>query len=316
MSALGAFFKRFAVKFIEVVGAGIATALSGYLLAHFSGYWSPRAGAPPVVQVAPSVSDVSVVPKSERGQPRVSSTAPASEPANAKLPARSSAKGNQTGNQTAAAHKPAAADNAVSESKPRETESVEAKSADAKSADAKSVEAQVRAALANVDASRSVPPDTAAQKPELPQAVPAVVAPAPATTATPAPAATVPPAAPPPQKPADTSSGATSVAAAPPAVEAPPQSQQEVPAEPIKLTPVEIKSLPVAAVEPAPAPAPEAAASIKKESQASARADVSEGSQDDKSLFGAIKKIPDFFRAAAPASDAEAPRPPRPVGDE
>ena len=48
-----AFFKRFAVKFVEVVGAGVATALSGYLLAHFSGYWSSPASTPPAVQVAP-----------------------------------------------------------------------------------------------------------------------------------------------------------------------------------------------------------------------------------------------------------------------
>ena len=58
--AVTSFFKRFAVKFIEVVGAGIATALSGYLLAHFSGYWSSPASTlpsvPPTVQVAPNTS--------------------------------------------------------------------------------------------------------------------------------------------------------------------------------------------------------------------------------------------------------------------
>jgi len=279
--ALSAFFKRFAVKFIEVVGAGIATAVSGYLLAHFSGYWSPRAGAPPVVQVAPNVS---VVSKSERGQQREAAAA-ASDPASGKQPARPSPKGNLA----AAAHKPAAGDSAAPETKPHGAESAEAQS----------VEAQVRAALANVDAGRSGPSDAAAQKPEPPQTLPP---------------AAVPPAAPAPQKPADASSGATPVAAAPSAAAAVPQPEQEALGEPMPLTPVEIKTLPVAAVEPAPAP-PSAPSSVKKESQASAQADASEGPQDDRSLFGAIKKIPEFFRAAAPASDADAPRPPRSVGE-
>ena len=297
---MGAFFKRFAVKFIEVVGAGIATALSGYLLAHFSGYWSPRAGAPPVVQVGPSlpnissVPNMSSVPKSERGP---SASASASEPVNSKPPARSSTKGSQTNNQTAAAHKPVAADIATSDSKPR----------DAEPSDAKSVEAQVRAALANVDSGRPAPSDAAAPKPELTTAV----APAPAITVTPAPAAPAPSGAQPPQKPADASGGASSAATVPPVAEVLPQPQQQAPGEPMPLTPVEIKSLPVAAVEPAPAVEP---SSVKKETRRSAQADGSESAQDDKSLFGAIKKIPDFFRAAAPASDTDAPRPPRPVG--
>ena len=80
------FFKRFAVKFIEVVGAGIATALSGYLLAHFSGYWSSPASTlpsvPPTVQVAPNTSagsSTSVVSKSQRAQPVHPATLDAAE---------------------------------------------------------------------------------------------------------------------------------------------------------------------------------------------------------------------------------------------
>ena len=72
--AVTGFFKRFAVKFVEVIGAGVATALSGYLLAHFSGYWSSPASTPPTVQVAPNVgaganTSTSIVPKSQRIQP-------------------------------------------------------------------------------------------------------------------------------------------------------------------------------------------------------------------------------------------------------
>ncbi len=72
--AVTGFFKRFAVKFVEVIGAGVATALSGYLLAHFSGYWSSPASTPPTVQVAPNIgaganTSTSIVPKSQRIQP-------------------------------------------------------------------------------------------------------------------------------------------------------------------------------------------------------------------------------------------------------
>jgi hypothetical protein len=46
------FFKRFTVKFIEVVGAGAATAITGYVLAHFSGYWSAPKPTPAIVQAS------------------------------------------------------------------------------------------------------------------------------------------------------------------------------------------------------------------------------------------------------------------------
>jgi hypothetical protein len=276
VSPLAAFFKRFAVKFIEVVGAGIATAVSGYLLAHFSGYWSPRTGAPPIVQVSPNVS---VVSKGERRQQQ-DATAVTSDLPSSRQSARPSAKSNLT----AATHKPAGNDIGDDGGKVR---------------DAETIEAQVRAALANVDAGRSAPSNAATQNPDGQPAGAAAIA-LPATA--------------PLQKPADASAGQSSVAAAPPAADAAPQPQQQAPSEPIPLTPVEIKSLPVAAVEPASQP-PSEPSSVKKESQANPQADGSAGPQDDRSLFGAIKKIPEFFRAAMPASDADAPRPPRPVGE-
>ena len=40
------FFSRFTMKFVEVIGAGIATAVTGYLIAHLGGFWStPRTPA-------------------------------------------------------------------------------------------------------------------------------------------------------------------------------------------------------------------------------------------------------------------------------
>ena len=102
--AVTSFFKRFAVKFIEVVGAGIATALSGYLLAHFSGYWSSPASAPATVQVAPNLStgvSTSVVSKSQRAQPVHSAWLDAAEQrltiASARRPARTSRRQYQRG---------------------------------------------------------------------------------------------------------------------------------------------------------------------------------------------------------------------------
>ncbi len=259
-----AFFKRFAVKFIEVVGAGIATALSGYLLAHFSGYWSSRASAPPAVQVAPGTS---VVTKSQRAHP-VSAEAKDKEqrPASAQainpvsiLPARTIANAKDT----AASHKPA----------PAETHAVESKQHDEES-----VEAQVRAALANVDASRPAPAEASPHKIDVSPAVPAVAAQ---------------------PKPADSAPPVTAVAAVPPAAETSPPPVQIAPIEPEPLTPVEIKSRPVAAaVEATPPVAP-----------------VSAAKEEDQDLLSMIKKIPDLLRPNAPAPEGEAPRPPLPVGN-
>ena len=53
----GSYFSRFFVKFVEIVAAGLATAVSGYLIAHLSGVLSSPGPAPAAVnQVAPSTS--------------------------------------------------------------------------------------------------------------------------------------------------------------------------------------------------------------------------------------------------------------------
>ncbi len=67
MTSEGSFLSRFAVKFLEIFAAGLATAVSGYLIAHFSGYFAvltPTAAVqpPPVIQQAvPSESATPVV---------------------------------------------------------------------------------------------------------------------------------------------------------------------------------------------------------------------------------------------------------------
>ena len=53
------YFSRFLVKFVEIIAAGLATAASGYLIAHLTGALSPPAPAAAVIQVAPSTSMVS-----------------------------------------------------------------------------------------------------------------------------------------------------------------------------------------------------------------------------------------------------------------
>ena len=58
------YFSRFFLKFVEIIAAGLATAVSGYLIAHFSGVLSSPGPAPgaSVIQAAPSASTVSSPP--------------------------------------------------------------------------------------------------------------------------------------------------------------------------------------------------------------------------------------------------------------
>ncbi|MGB5184537.1 MAG: hypothetical protein WBO12_20435, partial [Xanthobacteraceae bacterium] len=58
------YFSRFFLKFVEIIAAGLAAAVSGYLIAHLSGVLSSAGPAPgaAVIQVAPSASAVSSPP--------------------------------------------------------------------------------------------------------------------------------------------------------------------------------------------------------------------------------------------------------------
>jgi hypothetical protein len=64
VSAEVSYFSRFLVKFIEIIAAGLATAVSGYLIAHLSGALSSPARIPAaaVNQVTPSSSVPSSLP--------------------------------------------------------------------------------------------------------------------------------------------------------------------------------------------------------------------------------------------------------------
>jgi hypothetical protein len=219
VTAVISFCKRFTAKFLEVVGAGIATAVTGYLLAHFSGYWS--APAPAAIEVAPGAG---VVSKSRRAQPL--------------QPVSADAKGQRptpAPDLSPAPMPPAPTAVNAAEAAARQ-HPTEASAPENRARDEKSVEAKVRAALANVDANRPVAPDLRPQQTDIPPAPAAVGAPSRPVDAVPSAAAVTPPA-------ADTAS--------PLAQQAPVLSEQPLPA-------VEIKSRPVAAVAASPMPAPPA----------------------------------------------------------
>jgi hypothetical protein len=130
-------FSRFFGKFTEVIAIGLATAASGYLVAHLGGLLSSP--APTAIQIAPTAGGVSGKPLAEPIPP-VSAEAKEQRVAPpAPLPAQRTVS-------TAKAVPPPKhmkTDTTATESKPR---------------DEKSVEARVRAALANIDANPSAPP--------------------------------------------------------------------------------------------------------------------------------------------------------------
>jgi hypothetical protein len=284
----GEFVSRFTTKFVEIVGAGIATAITGYLIAHVGGYFSQPAPsapatpavvhmAPAAVQMAPpavaaanapaiapvSIAPVSIAPVSMNPAPQPAAAKPEASPPAAQ-PARTA---------TAPQGEP------VPAAKPQSA----------------SIEAEVRAALAKVDALRRPARDA------RPRQVPA----APSTAAAVAP-------------PIDAPTGA----AAPRAAAAAPQPQQAQPQQapvqqsavqqapvqqsPIQLAPpvpVEISSHPIASVDAA-------AAQPRVEAEAQPQAQDS----GDKDIFSVFKLNTERLRSSAPVPADQAPRPPLPVG--
>jgi hypothetical protein len=139
MSGESSYFSRFFVKFIEVGAAGLASAICGYLLAHFGGFLPAPAPAT-AVQVGPTGSET---PESRRAQPSPpveQRSAPQRDTdAAATQPAPKSVKDAKA----VPPRKRTKTDTSVTEKEPQQ----------------KSAEALARAALANVDANRPAPPD-------------------------------------------------------------------------------------------------------------------------------------------------------------
>jgi hypothetical protein len=299
MSGEVSYFSRFFVKFVEIIAAGLASAISAYLLAYFGGFLSSptpaSAPVPTAVQVGPTASEVAesrrakatppvaaAAVNEQRPAPQQDTDAPVAQPAlNAKtLPPRKRTK----------------TDTSVSEKEPRQ----------------KSAEALARAALANVDANRPAPTD-ALIGPGLTDTRSAPVDVQPRQVKEPPRQAGVglpQPVAVPPR--------AAGIEAAQQAADVQPQPVQPRPAtgadlqlrspdvRPNPVAPVDIQSRPVTAVDPlrpradppleisAPQPPPMA--------------------DQDKGVFSALKRIPDLLRPDPPAPTGETPRPPMPVG--
>jgi type IV secretory pathway VirB10-like protein len=152
MSGENSYFSRFFVKFVEVSAAGLATAISAYLLAHFGGLLSSSptpasAPAQTAVQVGPTASEVA-------GSLRPQPTPPA---AAAAVNKQSPAPQQDTDAPVAQPARKAAKDaNALPPRKHTKTDTSEAEK---EARGQKSAEALARAALANVDANRPAPND-------------------------------------------------------------------------------------------------------------------------------------------------------------
>jgi hypothetical protein len=229
------YLSRFLVKFVEIIAAGLATAVSGYLIAHFTGALSSPAPAPTaaVIQVAPSASmqsslpaqptppssvDVSerpVPPQQEINAPPVAPPAPPQQEVNAP-PVTQPARRSVNSAKTTPPAKHIETTTSAAESK----------------RDHGSFVARVRAALGSADRTGSL--DVAPPQSDVSQH-PAAVASQPPSVADPS----------------------RAVAAAPPvATELRPVPVQQAPIEPNPPAAVEIKSRPVTSIESFPAPSP------------------------------------------------------------
>jgi hypothetical protein len=294
MSGEVSYFSRFSVKFVEIVAAGLASAVSAYLLAYFGGLLlsSPTpasAPAPTAVQLGPTVSEVAkslraqptppvaaAAVNEQRPAPQQDTDAPIAQPA---LKAVKDAK-------ALPQRKHAKTDTSVAEKRPPGQKSAEAL-------------ARARAALANVDANRpdtrSAPVDVQPRQADVP----------PRQADVRARAIDVPP-------------RAAAIEAAPQAAEVQPEPVQPRPAtganlrqrspdvQPGPVTSVDIQPRPVAAVEPL---SPSASPPLEI-----AAPQPLPPTDQDKGVFSALKRIPDLLRPDPPAPTGEALRPPMPVG--
>src|ERR1700730_2005691 len=143
------YFSRFFVKFVEIVAAGLASAVSAYLLAHFGGLLlssstPASAPAPTAVQLGPTASEVA---KSLRAQP---SPPVAAAAVNEQRPAP------QQDTDAPIAQPALRAVKDANAWPPREHAKTDASVAEKRPPGQKSAEAlaRARAALANVDANR------------------------------------------------------------------------------------------------------------------------------------------------------------------
>ena len=139
MSGEVSYVSRFFVKFVEIIGAGLASAVCAVVLAHFGGL-RPFASTP---VSAPIVSTVQVGPTDGVAPAAVSELRPAPQQ-DADAPGAQPVPKAVKDGKTLRPRKHTKTDMSMTEKKPPGQ---------------KSAEALARAALANVDANRPTPPD-------------------------------------------------------------------------------------------------------------------------------------------------------------
>jgi hypothetical protein len=316
------FFSRFAVKFIEILAAGLATTVSGYLIAYVAGAVSSSTpvAVGTATQVAPSAGGVS---SASSAKPPAPASAGANEQHQAPVPDANVPSEGQPPRGAERSHEPSYGDASKAAVAPKRPETdkhlepdkhLEADkhletdtSAAAGAAEGKgdqeenkhaqdAVLARIRAALANSDAKRTNLPDTPQRagngaRPTATirsQSTPVdkrpSTAPAPVTLASPNSAN------PPPPSQLQVQPPVQQLVQHPVQQQVQPTIQQQPPTEPAPLTTVEIPSRPVATVQTAPVPAP--------------------NSQDDSGMFSGLDRL----RHDPLAASDDAPRPPMPVG--
>jgi hypothetical protein len=227
----GSYFSRFVLKFVEIIAAGLATAVSGYLIAHLSGVLSSPVPAPgaAVSQVAPSMQS------SPPAQPTSRSSRDVTEPRNAPQESAHAAASAQPAPPQQEVNalpdaQPARSSVSATKTTPSHKRIETIPTPAASKRDQESFVARVRAALGDADRTDplGVPPKQSA------------VSRGPAAVASP-----------------PTSDPTGSIGAAPPgATELRSAIAPQVPIEANPLTTVEIKSRPVTTIQSSPAPSP------------------------------------------------------------
>jgi hypothetical protein len=310
------YLSRFFVKFIEISAAGVATAVSGYVLAHLGGYLNnpqPAAVQSPAVLQAPvaapitaPAAPVATLPSTSPGQAAAPAASPAAPPQRAALtPPQQDPKPTALRKSLPAEKSADTANAAALDSKIRDV-------TDTKPRGAESIEAEVRAALAKVDAGhpgkadKQLDPAAEAKAEAKPESV------APRRPVNQPDMAARTPAPEPKPRPAEASTGGIATAPrmdTPPRVAAPPPVQQAVapPQAPMQIAPqtatpaapVEIRSMPVAGVDNSAQPGPQA------DAEASA-------APEHRGLFSVFSS--EHLRNDKPLPPDQAPRPPGDIG--
>jgi hypothetical protein len=152
MSGEVSYFSRFFVKFVEIIGAGLASAVCAYLLAHFGGLRlsSPTPVSAPAltaVQVGPTANEPATSLRDQPTPPVAAAAVSEQRPApqqDTDPPVAQPALKTVKDVKTLPPRKHTKTDTSVTEKKPPGQ---------------KSAEALARAALANVDANRPTPAD-------------------------------------------------------------------------------------------------------------------------------------------------------------